>query len=400
MGTDDNLLEAFRSFLASNGNSKNVASMYWKRARTFLEKRPEAASMPAAEMRGEIEGYLSSLPANSGLEVTCTALRYLWQCAHGEPWRRVRSILACGGDPAVEAEAAGFAGYLESLGRLKATTVRGRARSVELFLHGAFPDGGFDPSKVDAALVSGYIRDELPDLSAASVAGFCTDVRSYARWLLERGFEGARSVLELPLRGPKPHRPLRGAASDADFASLLASAGAGRSPARDTAMLLAMGNLGLRACDVAELDLDDVDWASGTLHVRDSKSVTDRAVPLDEATGAALERYVVSERPRAGGSRALFLPAGGEKRSDRMTYPQVRGRIYHLAAKAGVTGFRGTHALRRAVASAMCNAGAPVQVVADVLGHEDVRTTMGYLRVDAARLALAAAPWPEGGSLR
>ena len=399
MGTDE-LLEAFRSFLASNGNSKNVASMYWKRARAFLERRPGSAGLGAAEMRGEIEAYIASLPANSGLEVTRTALRYLWQCAHGEPWRKVRSILTCGRDPAIEAEAAGFAGYLESLGRLKATTVRGRARSVELFLHGAFPDGGFDPAEIDAELVSAYIRDELPDLSAASVAGFCTDVRSYARWLDERGYAGARSVLELPLRGPRPHRPLRGAASDADIASILAAARAGGSPARDEAMLLLMANLGLRACDVAGLDLDDIDWAAGAVHVRDSKSMTDRVVPLDEATGAALERYVVSERPQGGASRALFLRAGGERGEGRVTHRQVRGRIGHLAAKSGATGFRGTHTLRRAVASAMCNAGAPVQVVADVLGHEDVKTTMGYLRVDAARLSLAASPWPEGGSLR
>ena len=36
-----------------------------------------------------------------------------------------------------------------------------------------------------------------------------------------------------------------------------------------------------------------------------------------------------------------------------------------------------------------------MKVVADVLGHESVRTTMRYLRVDMASLSQACSPWPE-----
>ena len=42
----------------------------------------------------------------------------------------------------------------------------------------------------------------------------------------------------------------------------------------------------------------------------------------------------------------------------------------------------------------MVNEGVPIKFVADVLGHESVKTTMGYLRVDVERLRKAASPWP------
>ena len=162
------------------------------------------------------------------------------------------------------------------------------------------------------------------------------------------------------------------------------------------AMLLLMGNLGLRRSDVALLGVDDVAWSDGVLRVRDSKSVSDRSIPIDAETGHALQDYVMNGRPRVRGG-ALFLPCGNERRGERMSFEQVGNAMGLVAQKAGVR-FSGTHSLRRGVASNMVNGGVPVKFVADILGHESVKTTMGYFRVDAGRLRLAASPWPGEGA--
>jgi site-specific recombinase XerD len=47
----------------------------------------------------------------------------------------------------------------------------------------------------------------------------------------------------------------------------------------------------------------------------------------------------------------------------------------------------------------MTNNGVPVKAIADVLGHESVITTMGYLKVNIGSLTQAKSPWPKGGSL-
>lgn len=140
--------------------------------------------------------------------------------------------------------------------------------------------------------------------------------------------------------------------------------------------------------------LEDVDWANGILHIRHSKSISDRSIPLDSDTGAALEDYVVNARPSGTGSRSLFLPDGLEAKGARMTFQQFGGAIGLLSEKAGVRD-SGTHPLRRAVASNMLNNGVPIKPVADILGHESLATTMGYLRVNVESLRKAASPWPK-----
>ena len=146
---------------------------------------------------------------------------------------------------------------------------------------------------------------------------------------------------------------------------------------------------------MAALSVDDVDWSRGLLHIRESKSVSDRTVPIDEETGSALEAYVVGARGPRPGTRALFLPAGREAGGAAVTSAQVVRAVKLLAEKAGVSGYHGAHSIRRAVATGMVAGGASVKVVADVLGHESVQTTMRYLRVDMASLSQACSPWPE-----
>ena len=77
-----------------------------------------------------------------------------------------------------------------------------------------------------------------------------------------------------------------------------------------------------------------------------------------------------------------------------MSPRQVADAVKLLAEKAGVRGYRGAHSLRRAAATNMVSNGVSVKVVADVLGHESVRTTMGYLRLDVESLRAACSPWP------
>lgn len=47
------------------------------------------------------------------------------------------------------------------------------------------------------------------------------------------------------------------------------------------------------------------------------------------------------------------------------------------------------------VATNMTNAGIDAKTIADVLGHERVDTTMGYVKVSTENLCRVASPWPK-----
>ena len=393
MATQEEHVGMFKAFIEANGNSENVCNLYWKRVRTFLAKHPEAMGLGKEELRRLVEEYIDEVPVTSGIGVTSAAVRYYWTMRFGERWCNRFDPSDYEEDPDIEMECAEFRTFLESLGTLSATTVRDRVQKVRQFLYVEFC-GCFSRGKVCVASVSAYLSSGMADKSAATRQGFCTEVRSYARFLVSEGHaETAGPVTKLTFTGPAVTDRLPPCMPAEDYAAVRESIDASTARGkRDLAMLLLMGNLGLRQSDVALLDLDDVDWANGVLRVRDSKSISDRSIPLDEETGYALQDYVMQGRPRAT-SRSLFLPCGNEAPGERMGFGQVGGAIELAAQKAGVM-LHGTHSLRRAVASAMVNGGIPIKFVADVLGHESVKTTMGYLRVDVEQLRKAASPWP------
>ena len=74
---------------------------------------------------------------------------------------------------------------------------------------------------------------------------------------------------------------------------------------RDRAIILLLARLGLRASEVANLKLTDIDWKNGRLAVA-GKSRREEWLPLTQEVGDAIITYVEQARPRLPTSR-LFL---------------------------------------------------------------------------------------------
>jgi site-specific recombinase XerD len=56
----------------------------------------------------------------------------------------------------------------------------------------------------------------------------------------------------------------------------------------------------------------------------------------------------------------------------------------------------GAHVLRHTAATKMLCAGAPFKQIADVLGHQSLRSTTIYAKLNLEMLARVALPWPGG----
>jgi len=158
---------------------------------------------------------------------------------------------------------------------------------------------------------------------------------------------------------------------------------------RNTAVVLLLAWLGLRAGEVASLCLEDIHWAEGRLLIRAGKSHQERTLPLGEQMGRGLVEYLQHRRPRTV-HRHVFLqchaPYG----------PLTNVAISHIARRAlqraGITVTRpGAHVFRHTVATEMVRGGASFPQVADVLGHESLQTTAIYAKAGFG-LTLAVSP--------
>lgn len=74
---------------------------------------------------------------------------------------------------------------------------------------------------------------------------------------------------------------------------------------RNHAIVLMLARLGLRAVEVASLELNDVDWRAGELVVR-GKARRDDPLPLPADVGEAIAAYLTDGRPVTP-SRAVFV---------------------------------------------------------------------------------------------
>jgi site-specific recombinase XerD len=148
--------------------------------------------------------------------------------------------------------------------------------------------------------------------------------------------------------------------------------------------------LGLRAGEVARLDLDDVDWRLGQLTVH-GKGQHEARLPLPQDVGRAVVAYLRHGRPSTS-TRSLFLRSHAPHTRIRpgavSTLAQVALRRVGIAAG-------GSHLLRHTAATEMLRSGASLPEIAHVLRHRHIDTTAIYAKVDIRSLASIARPWPE-----
>jgi site-specific recombinase XerD len=386
----------YRDFLAERGNSNLVTKMYGLRLKSFLELTPEAMEMNEEALKAAINSYIDGLPVNCGKGVTSTAVRFYWSYRFGKPFYKRYHQGYYGHNPEIDAEIAAFSDYLCTVG-IGTQSAHNSADAVRRFLYSMFHEKSFLRELVTVEVFRDYLSTTLSYYKPASKSGTTANIRRYAKFLSTVGYKNnANAILRLPIAAYQRHGGnLPCCISDENYRRLIESFDTScERGARDRAMALCMGNLGLRGSDVAKLETKDIDWRESVLIVRHSKSISVRRIPLDAETGAALELYVTSFRPKNDGG-PTFILTGGEQGSNGITRKHVSRAIFCAAKKAGIDDYHGTHTLRRSVATRMINDGVDIKVIADVLGHELITTTMRYLRVDLAKLRKVVALWPK-----
>ncbi|HJY75904.1 MAG TPA: site-specific integrase [Burkholderiales bacterium] len=163
---------------------------------------------------------------------------------------------------------------------------------------------------------------------------------------------------------------------------------------RDYAVLLLLARLGLRASEVVQMTLEDIDWAAGELMVRGKGARHDR-LPLPADVGNAVVQYLRRDRPHCP-SRRVFICAKAPRQGFKG--PSTVCTIVRRAiASAGLrTPSRGAHLLRHSLATELLRRGGSLAEIGELLRHRSPDTTALYAKVDLGALREVAQPWPWG----
>lgn len=181
---------------------------------------------------------------------------------------------------------------------------------------------------------------------------------------------------------PKSHKPLPTVLSLAEVRALLDAL---RHPTyRGIAMV--MYGTGLRISEALALEVGDIDGARGVLRVRHGKGNKAREAKLSPALYQWLRDYWSKLRPPAP-----YLFAG--RRSGKPPSPHSVGAALRRAAKeVGLRKRVTPHTLRHSFATHLLEEGTDIRVVAALLGHESLKSTMHYARVTEKLVRGAPSP--------
>jgi site-specific recombinase XerD len=164
---------------------------------------------------------------------------------------------------------------------------------------------------------------------------------------------------------------------------------------RNYAILVLLARLGLRACEVVAMTLDDIDWEGAHLMVR-GKGGQRVQMPLSAEVGHAIAAYLRKGRPRCT-SRRLFI----REHAPRVGFANsgaVSTLVQRALAAAGVDSpHTGAYVFRHSLATEMLRQGASLGEIGQLLRHAHPDTTQIYAKVDVCALRRLALRWPGGG---
>lgn len=144
---------------------------------------------------------------------------------------------------------------------------------------------------------------------------------------------------------------------------------------RDLALTEFLYASGLRVSEVVSLNIENIDFVTREATVI-GKGSKERHFYLSEISIEYLKRYI---NERNDNNSALFV----SKRSPykRLTKEGIESTVKKIGKEAGILNVH-PHRFRRTLATDLVKKNVPIQDVAAILGHADLRTTQVYVCLD------------------
>jgi integrase/recombinase XerD len=144
---------------------------------------------------------------------------------------------------------------------------------------------------------------------------------------------------------------------------------------RDRALILLLLRTGMRIGEVLNLTMNDVDLKEKKVHLMEGeKNNMGRVVYLSHDALFALKRWLAIRN-----REETFIFCG---QHGPLCYSAARSRFFHYIKKARLEhkGYT-VHCLRHTFASELLNAGMRLEILQQLLGHQDIEVTRRYARL-------------------
>ena len=207
-----------------------------------------------------------------------------------------------------------------------------------------------------------YCINEL-QLSEATIHSRINAIKFYYEQVLKR----EHFLLEIPR--PKKRLQLPKVIAPADIKRLFE---ASVNLKHNTMLKLCYG-LGLRVSEIVNLKITDIDSHTMQVLIEQAKGKKDRYVNLPESILPQLRSYFIEYKPK----KYLFEGQYGGQYSTRSAQQVFKNALQ----KANINKTVSIHSLRHSFATHLLEQGTDIRFIQELLGHNDIKTTLIYTEV-------------------
>jgi len=255
-------------------------------------------------------------------------------------------------------------------------------RVFEAFLRG---NAIIELSTISPTLINAFLTERAQRLSVLGMQGCAGALRVFLRYChrqdllavdLSRAVSRGRGYKQVAVPRALAWSEVQRVLDGVDRRSAIGK--------RDYALLLMLVSYGLRAREIAAMQLDDLDWKQAQLRVPTRKGGHSTIYPLSATVGNAVIEYLRAGRPQVE-DRHLFLLV--KTPFSAMDHWTVSGRVAtHLRATGVKVPRAGSHTLRHTCVQRLVESDVPFKVIGDYVGHRREESTLVYGKVALHRL--------------
>jgi site-specific recombinase XerD len=272
---------------------------------------------------------------------------------------------------------------------LASVTVREYERQITAFARWLTDDLGivWGASAISAHRMTSYVQYLQATLRRAPATQLkaIAALKSFGTWLVETDQLPVNPARRLRAQSEQPSAPR---ALDRKVVQRVIDAAYHTGDRRDAVVVELLATSGMRASEVAGIQIEDLDRGARTMWVRIvGKGAKRRRIPLPKHVSHLVDAYL-NERTISEGTPVLAGPLliGQRGGITRTTINDIVAKVVNQATltpaqRAQVT----PHAFRHTVATALVRQR-DIVTAADILGHTNINTTRRYAKATAHEL--------------
>ena len=202
--------------------------------------------------------------------------------------------------------------------------------------------------------------------------GYYRAIKTFLKWYWDEVEPDAKNPID-KVKAPKnPEEPIEGISRE-DFDKLIEACPKNTFYGiRDVTILMVLLDTGIRATELCEINIDDIDFTGSSILIRQGKGRKPRYVFMGKTARRQLRKWL---RTMDATSGALFVNRYGEK----IAYTTLREVIRRLSAKAGIP-TPSIHDFRRAFCLECLRKGIDLLTISRLMGHTSLQLLSRYAK--------------------